>query len=64
MLIVIDVLSAYTRVERFKPKSGENMIEAFEKIFKKGRRPEKRHTSNTVELSPTKQTFKAIFERK
>ena len=43
ILTVIDVLSKYAWVEPIKTKSLENLINAFERICKKGRQPEKLH---------------------
>ena len=39
ILTVIDVLSKFAWVEPIKTKSGENLVQAFEKICKKGRQP-------------------------
>ena len=39
ILVCIDVLSKYAWVEPLKAKSGKNIISAFKKIFKKGRKP-------------------------
>ena len=50
LLVVIDVLSKYAWVEPIKTKSGENIVKAFEKIFRKGRRPEKLHTDKGTEF--------------
>ena len=50
ILTVIDVLSKYAWAETLKAKSGENLIEAFQKICRKGRQPEKLHTDKGTEL--------------
>ena len=46
---IIDVLSKYAWVEPIKTKSGENLVNVFEKICKKGRQPEKLHTDKGTE---------------
>ena len=46
ILTVIDVLSKYAWVEPLKTKFGENLVKAFEKILKNGRKPEKLHSSD------------------
>ena len=50
ILTVIDVLSKYARAEPLKTKSGENLIKAFQKIFRKGRQPDKLHTDKGTEF--------------
>jgi hypothetical protein len=44
VLTVIDVLSKYAWVEAKKEKTGKNLVKAFEKIIKKGRKPKMFHT--------------------
>jgi transposase InsO family protein len=57
-LTVIDVLSKYACVEPIKTKTGENLVKAFEKILKKGRKPETFHTDKGTEFINRKfQTF-------
>ena len=51
ILTVIDVLSKYAWVEPLKTKSGENLVKAFEKILKKGRKPEKLHSDKGTALT-------------
>ena len=51
ILTVIDVLSKFAWVEPIKTKSGENLVNAFEKICKKGRQPEKLHTDKGTEFT-------------
>ena len=51
LLTVSDVLSKYAWVETLKRKSGENRMRAFQKIFKKGRRPERLHTDKRTEFT-------------
>ena len=46
ILTVIDVLSKYAWAEPIKTKTGENLVKAFEKILKKGRKPETFHTDS------------------
>ena len=51
ILTVIDVLSKYAWAEPLRTKSGEHIIKAFKKIFKKGRHPEKLHTDKGTEFT-------------
>ena len=51
VLTVIDVLSKYAWVGPLKTKSGENLVKAFEKILKKGRKPEKLHSDKETEFT-------------
>jgi hypothetical protein len=44
ILTVIDALSKYAWAEPIKTKTGEHLVKAFEKILKKGRKPETFHT--------------------
>ena len=58
ILTVIDVLSKYAWAEPIKTKTGENLVKAFEKILKKGRKPETFHTDKGTEFMNRKfQTF-------
>ena len=58
VLTVIDVLSKYAWAEPIKTKTGENLVKAFEKILKKGRKPETFHTDKGTEFMNRKfQTF-------
>jgi hypothetical protein len=50
-LTVIDVLSKYAWVEPIKTKTGESLVQAFGKIIKKGRKPEKLHTDKGTEFT-------------
>ena len=50
ILTVTDVLSKYAWVDPLKTKSGENLVKAFEKILKKGRKPEKLHSDKGLSL--------------
>jgi hypothetical protein len=50
ILTVIDVLSKYAWAEPIKAKTGENLVKAFEKILKKGRKPERFHTDKGTEF--------------
>ena len=50
ILTVIDVLSKYAWAEPIKTKTGENLVKAFEKILKKGRKPETFHTDKGTEF--------------
>ena len=49
-LTVIAVLSKYAWAETLKAKPGENLIEAFEKICRKGGQPEKLRTDKGTEF--------------
>ena len=51
ILTVIDVLPKYAWVEPLKTKSGENLVKAFAKILKKGRKPEKLHSDKGTEFT-------------
>ena len=51
ILTVIDVLSKYARVEPIKTKTGENLVKAFEKILRKGRKPETFHSDKGTEFT-------------
>jgi hypothetical protein len=44
VLTVIDILSKYVWVEAIKAKTGNNLVKAFEKIIKKGRKPKMFHS--------------------
>ena len=58
ILTVIDVLSKYAWAEPIKTKTGEHFVKAFEKIFKKGRKPETFNTDKGTEFINRKfQTF-------
>ena len=58
VLTVIDLLSKYAWAEPIKTKTGENLVKAFEKIQKKGRKPETFHTDKGTEFMNRKfQTF-------
>ena len=50
ILTVIDVLSKYAWAEPIKTKTVENLVKAFEKILKKGRKPETFHTDKGTEF--------------
>ena len=50
VLTVIDVLSKYAWVEVIKAKTGNNLVKAFEKIIKKGRKPKMFHTDKGTEF--------------
>ena len=62
ILTVIDVLSKYAWVEPLKTKSGENLVKAFEKILKKGRKPEKLHSDKGTEF--TNRLFQTLLKKK
>ena len=62
ILTVIDVLSKYAWVEPLKTKSGENLVKAFEKILKKGRKPEKLHSDKGTEF--TNKLFQSFLKHK
>ena len=62
ILTVIDVLSKYAWVEPLKTKSGENLVKAFEKILKKGRKPEKLHSDKGTEF--TNKLFQTFLKHK
>ena len=51
ILTVIDVLSKYAWVEPIKTKTGENLVKAFEKILRKGRKPETFHSDKGTEFT-------------
>ena len=51
VLTVIDVLSKYAWVEPIKTKTGENLVKAFEKILRKGRKPETFHSDKGTEFT-------------
>ena len=58
ILTVIDVLSKYAWAETIKTETVENLVKAFEKILKKGRKPETFHTDKGTEFINRKfQTF-------
>jgi hypothetical protein len=58
ILTVIDVLSKYAWAEPIKTKTGENLVKAFEKMLKKGRKSETFHTDKGTEFMNRKfQTF-------
>ncbi|CAB3976655.1 uncharacterized transposon-derived [Paramuricea clavata] len=50
VLTVIDVLSKYACVEAIKAKTGNNLVKAFEKIIKKGRKPKMFHIDKWTEF--------------
>jgi hypothetical protein len=50
LLTVIDVLSKYAWVVPLKNKTGRSLVEAFEKIFAKGRVPERLQTDKGTEF--------------
>ena len=62
ILTVIDVLSKYAWVEPLKTRSGENLVKAFEKILKKGRKPEKLHSDKGTEF--TNKLFQSFLKHK
>lgn len=51
ILTVIDVLSKFAWVEPLKTKSGENLVKAFQKILRKGRKPTTFHTDKGTEFT-------------
>ena len=51
ILTVIDVLSKYAWAEALKSKTGQSLVEAFNKILKKGRKPESFHTDKGTEFT-------------
>ncbi|CAB4042433.1 uncharacterized transposon-derived, partial [Paramuricea clavata] len=61
ILTVIDVLSKYAWAEPIKTKTGENLVKAFEKILKKGRKPETFHTDKGTEFMNRK--FQAFLKK-
>ena len=61
ILTVIDVLSKYAWVEPIKAKTGENLVKAFEKILRKGRKPETFHSDKERIYE---QTFSKVFKAK
>jgi hypothetical protein len=50
ILMIIDVFSKYSWAFPLKNKSGENILEAFKKIFESGRKPNKIHTDQGNEF--------------
>ncbi|CAB3994179.1 uncharacterized transposon-derived [Paramuricea clavata] len=50
VLTVIDVLGKYAWVEVIKAKTGNNLVKAFEKIIKKGRKTKMFHTDKGTEF--------------
>ncbi|XP_031554465.1 uncharacterized protein LOC116291433 [Actinia tenebrosa] len=50
ILVAIDVLSKFAWREPLKAKTGECIVQGFEKIFKKGRKPEKLQTDHGKEF--------------
>ena len=62
ILTVIDVFSKYAWVEPLKTKSGENLVKAFEKILRKGRKPEKLHSDKGTEF--TNKLFQTFLKKK
>jgi hypothetical protein len=61
ILTVIDVLSKYAWAEPIKTKTGENLVKVFEKILKKGRKPETFHTDKGTEFMNRK--FQAFLKK-
>jgi hypothetical protein len=61
ILTVIDVLSKYAWAEPIKTETGENLVKAFEKILKKGRKPETFHTDKGTEFMNRK--FQAFLKK-
>ena len=58
LLTVIDILSKYAWVVPIKNKSGPTLVEAFEEILAKGRKPAKLQTDKGTEfLNKTFQTY-------
>lgn len=51
ILTVIDVLSKFAWVEPLKTKRGENLVKAFQKILRKGRKPRTFHTDKGTEFT-------------
>ena len=62
ILTVIDVFSKYAWVEPLKTKSGENLVKAFKKILRKGRKPEKLHSDKGTEF--TNKLFQTFLNKK
>ena len=50
LLVVIDVLSKYLWVRPMKNKTTQSLLEAFDSILSKGRKPEKLRTDNGTEF--------------
>ena len=50
ILTVIEILFKYAWAEPLKTKPGENLIKAFQEIFRKGRQPEKLYTDKGLNL--------------
>ncbi|CAB4033161.1 uncharacterized transposon-derived [Paramuricea clavata] len=61
ILTVIDVLSKYAWAEPIRTKTGENLVKAFEKILKKGRKPETFHSDKGTEFM--NQKFQAFLKK-
>ena len=55
-------MSKYAWAEPLKTKSGENLVKAFEKILKKGRKPEKLHSDKGTEF--TNKLFQSFVKHK
>ena len=50
ILVVIDVFSKYLWLRPLKDKKGTSIVEAFESIFKEGRKPERIRTDKGQEF--------------
>ena len=61
LLTVIDVLSKFARVQALKAKTGIELVKAFEKILKGGRRPVKLQTDQGKEFYD--KTFQSLLDK-
>ena len=62
LLVVIDVLSKYVWVRLMKNKTARSLLEAFDSILSKGRKPEKLKTDKGTEF--VKKSFQQYLKKK
>ena len=62
LLVVIDVFSKYVWVRPMKNKTARSLLEVFDSILRKGRKPEKLRTDKGTEF--LNETFQQYLKRK
>ena len=62
LLVVIDVFSKYVRVKPMKKKTVDSLLEAFDSVLSKGRKPEKLRTDKGTEF--LNKSFRQYLKKK
>ena len=62
LLVIIDLFSKYVWVRPMKNKTARSLLEAFDSILRKGRKPEKLRTDKGTEF--LNKTFQQYLKRK